>query len=171
MPTPQKYNKQGARSVYVAALAMNWLDEMGAKGELHPNFDCSSKGQIRFTTDTTSAVIPDAAEADSGWGTRNHYFYEIVNDRGKYLSMQMVISGHNLSEELRTVFDTIEEAFPAASHVVNWKWRTPFVTGDVPVADDMHEKEIIQVLCGLLEKVRLFEQELTETFREGKSPE
>lgn len=55
---------------------------MTDKGELIADLETSNKTYTRFKTKTMSEILPDAENVLSGWGTKNFYFYEIVNRGG-----------------------------------------------------------------------------------------
>ena len=77
-----------------------WVLRKWAKERPDVNEDLSKCGvtYTRFTTDGMSIMLPDTAEASSGWGTKNHYFYEIVNRSGKGVFIQLSFSSRNERE-------------------------------------------------------------------------
>lgn len=149
---------------HVTALIMSWAGVKDETGEIHLDPDCCGKRYIRFTTDVMSGILPDAKDARSGWGTRNHYFYEIVNtDKGK-LYLQMALSAENIPEDLRTICETITEYFPSRIMKENWKWRTPFSTKRINIKGATDEN-IIEILNNLYEEAITFEGKLVEAMK------
>lgn len=65
---------------HVTALIMSWAGLKDEAGEIHLDPDRCTKLYTRFTTDVMSRILPNAKDARSGWGTKNHYFYEIANE-------------------------------------------------------------------------------------------
>ena len=149
---------------HVTALIMSWAGVKDETGEIHLDPDCCGKRYIRFTTDVMSGILPDAKDARSGWGTRNHYFYEIVNtDKGK-LYLRMALSAENIPEDLRTICETITEYFPSRIMKENWKWRTPFSTKRINIKGATDEN-IIEILNNLYEEAITFEGKLVEAMK------
>lgn len=66
---------------HVTALIMSWAGLKDEAGEIHLDPDRCTKLYTRFTTDVMSRILPNAKDARSGWGTKNHYFYEIANEK------------------------------------------------------------------------------------------
>ena len=77
-----------------------------------------------------SDILPDADETNSGWNTKNHYFYEIKNN----------------------------EYFPSRQQKENWKWRTPFTTKVVKIDEETSEEKIFEQLDKKWEKIKAFEK-------------
>ena len=122
---------------HVTALIMGWAGVKDETGEIHLNPDCCTKLFTRFTTDVMSRILPDAKDARSGWGTRNHYFYEIVNEDEGKLYLKMALSAENIPEDLKAICEIISEHFPPRRRGKNWKWRVPFSTKCVDVKKTM----------------------------------
>jgi hypothetical protein len=147
-------------SLNVAKIVLGWAKVKEHDGEIHLDLNRCGKKYIRFTTDRTSQLLPEAAEAASGWGTKTHYFYEIVNEQGKKLYMQLALSGENLPDDLRVICDRINEEFPSRAQRTNWKWRCPFVTKRVPLNELTTEENIIALLEEQFKSIRAFEADL-----------
>lgn len=150
---------------HVTALIMGWLGVKDETGEIHLNPDCCTKLFTRFTTDVMSRILPDAKDARSGWGTRNHYFYEIVNEDEGKLYLKMALSAENIPEDLKAICEIISEHFPPRRRGKNWKWRVPFSTKRVDVSKSTDE-EVICILNDLYTEAMQFEKQLVDVMKE-----
>ena len=150
----------GSRAKVIAGLIHGWAAIKDDNGEI--NFDEAHSAQMysRFTTDAMSALIPNSKLADSGWGTINHYFFEVVNNKGESVYMKLALSGENMSDEQAKVFERINEAFPSGNKKVDWKWRSPFRTNSIKISKDMDDEEIVQILNELYAELQEYEGEL-----------
>ena len=160
MVTPEKTN--GDRSAHVAAVNMSFASIKDASGEIYIDPDRCSRKYIRFTTDVMNKILPDAPEAKSGWGTSNHYFYEIVNSAGTSIYMQLALSGKNIPDNLKEICERINKHFPAKMQKVNWQWRCPFITSHVSIPEEMSDEDIIKVLNDQYAQLQEFEKKLIE---------
>lgn len=156
----------GNRSAYIAALNMSFVNIKDAAGEIHIDPDSCSRKYVRFTTDAMNKILPDATEAASGWGTRNHYFYEIINSAGKSIYMQLALSAKNIPDVLKEICEKINDHFPAKQQKVNWQWRCPFITSHVAIPEDMPDEDIIQILSDQYAQLQEFEKKLVEAMKE-----
>lgn len=150
---------------HVTALIMGWAGVKDETGEIHLNPDCCTKLFTRFTTDVMSGILPDAKDARSGWGTRNHYFYEIVNEDEGKLYLKMALSAENIPEDLKAICEIISEHFPPRRRGKNWKWRVPFSTKRVDVSKSTDE-EVICILNDLYTEAMQFEKQLVDVMKE-----
>lgn len=150
---------------HVTALIMGWAGVKDETGEIHLNPDCCTKLFTRFTTDVMSRILPDAKDARSGWGTRNHYFYEIVNEDEGKLYLKMALSAENIPEDLKAICEIISEHFPPRRRGKNWKWRVPFSTKRVDVSKSTDE-EVICILNDLYAEAMQFEKQLVDAMTE-----
>ncbi|MEI3145337.1 MAG: hypothetical protein V8S94_01405 [Methanobrevibacter smithii] len=125
---------------HVTALIMGWAGVKDETGEIHLNPDCCTKLFTRFTTDVMSRISPDAKDARSGWGTRNHYFYEIVNEDEGKLYLKMALSAENIPEDLKAICEIISEHFPPRRRGKNWKWRNRFLQNVSMLANQQTKK-------------------------------
>lgn len=142
------------------ALVMSWAGVKDEAGEIHLDLNCCTKTWIRFTTDVMSEILPDAKDARSGWGTRNHYFYEIVNDKGKWF-FKMALSGENIPDDLNAICEIISEHFYSRGIKETWKWRTLFSTNRVDFSKSTDE-EVIDILNDLYAEVMQFEKQVVD---------
>lgn len=150
---------------HVTALIMGWAGVKDETGEIHLNPDCCTKLFTRFTTDVMSRILPDAKDARSGWGTRNHYFYEIVNEDEGKLYLKMALSAENIPEDLKAICEIISEHFPPRRRGKNWRWRVPFSTKRVDVSKSTDE-EVICILNELYTEAMQFEKQLVDVMKE-----
>lgn len=150
---------------HVTALIMGWAGVKDETGEIHLNPDCCTKLFTRFTTDVMSRILPDAKDARSGWGTRNHYFYEIINEDEGKLYLKMALSAENIPEDLKAICEIISEHFPPRRWGKNWKWRVPFSTKRVDVSKSTDE-EVICILNDLYTEAMQFEKQLVDVMKE-----
>ena len=150
---------------HVTALIMGWAGVKDETGEIHLNPDCCTKLFTRFTTDVMSRILPDAKDARSGWETRNHYFYEIVNEDEGKLYLKMALSAENIPEDLKAICEIISEHFPPRRRGKNWKWRVPFSTKRVDVSKSTDE-EVICILNDLYTEAMQFEKQLVDVMKE-----
>lgn len=148
------------RSSELAEIIHAWAEEMTAKGEIEFVPDKSGKTLTRFKTKAMSAILPDAPEARSGWGTSNHYFYEIRNNDGREFFIQMAVSAKDIPADLRAICDRINEHFPSRQQKVNWQWRTHFTSRHSKTDEELSEDKIFEQLNKRFEEVRAFEEKL-----------
>ena len=113
-----------------------------------------------------SKILPDAPDAESGWGTRNHYFYEIINNAGKAVYMQLALSAKNIPDDLKEICEKINDHFPSKQQMANWQWRCPFITSHVSISEDMPDEDIIKILSVQYAQLQEFEKKLVETMKE-----
>lgn len=147
------------RRMDIAGLLRAWCD---SREGVHLHRDKCGALYTRFTTDTMSELLPDLPGAPSGWGTPNHYFYEMTNRDGKEVVIQLAFSSRNLSAAQHAQCDRINQFYPARMQKENWQWRIPFKTKAVPVPDALDRDELFAGLDQCLQKVWAFEKDLKE---------
>ena len=150
---------------HLTSLILSWAGVKDEAGEIHLDPDCCTKRYTRFTTDVMSGILPDAKDARSGWGTRNHYFYEIANEANGKLYLKMALSAKNIPDDLKAICEIITEHFPSRMMRENWKWRTPFSTKRVDVSKSTDE-EVICILNDLYAEAMQFEKQLVAAMNE-----
>lgn len=160
-----------ARTEIVASTIMKWAKAKEKAGELHINLEKCTTTYCRFTTDAMSSLLPDAVEARSGWKTKNHYFYEVVNDirtrvktgnKGNIISLQLALSGKSIPDDLREICERINEFYPSKRQYKNWYWRIPFSAGKTVIPYEMGEEDILTLLDSQFEKLMSFEKDLLQ---------
>ena len=156
--------KKIGTTLNVASIMLDWAKEREKTGDLILDLDRCGKKFVRYTTPGTSAILPEAEVAASGWGTKTHYFYEIVNNQGRMVRIQLAFSSENVPENLRVMFERINEVFPSRIQKENWKWRTPFVSQRIRFNENTTKEDIIKALETCYEQVKEFEKKLIEEF-------
>lgn len=148
------------RALEVANILKAWAIEKTETGEIEVVLDKCGKSYIRFKTKTMSDILPDSEEENSGWNTKNHYFYEIKNNEGMGFLLSLTLSSRNLTDEQRCICDKINEYFPSRQQKANWQWRTPFATKQVKLEEELSEDKIFEQLDKKLEELKAFEEKL-----------
>lgn len=156
--------KKIGTSLNVANIMLEWAKEKESTGELTLDLNRCGKKFARFTTPGTSAILPEAEVAASGWGTKTHYFYEIVNNQGRMVRIQLAFSSENIPENLREMCERINEVFPSRIQKENWKWRTPFVSQRIRFNENTTKEDIIKALETCYGQMKEFEQKLIKEF-------
>lgn len=158
---PQLEDVQGVdrRSREIAGALRVW-----AHGREGVGFDMarSNTTLTRFTTAGMTALFPDVPDAPSGWGTPNHYFYEINNRKGK-VYIALAFSSKGLPSGQREKLQRLAGA-PLSP---GWQWKTLFRTGSVEVAEPMDEPALFAGLESCLEQVREYEAQAREILGAG----
>ena len=145
----------------IACLFREWAVQ---NSEVVVNLDKCNRVYTRFTTSGMSAILPDIADAPSGWNTDNHYFYEIVNRTGYNARIQLAISSKNITDDFRATCDSIDTFYPAKKAKEEWEWRTPFRTETFEI-DELSAEEIFPKLDKALKQIKAFEAELREKLK------
>lgn len=159
------YENKPDRASDIAEYCRNWGVQKTKEGEIEIVLDKCSKTYTRFKTPTMSALLPDAAEALSGWNTKNHYFYEIINNGGTEFYIQISLSSKNIPDDLREICDEINIHYPSRQQKVNWQWRLPFRTKVSKISQDTTEDRIHELLDKKLDEIRVFENALCSKLR------
>ena len=154
------FDNKPDRASEVAEYFRNWGSQKTKEGEIEIILDKCNKTYTRFKTSTMSVILPDAEEALSGWNTKNHYFYEIINNGGTEFYIQISFSAKNIPDNLREICDEINIHYPARHQKVNWQWRLPFRTRTSKINLDTPEEKIYELLNKKLEEVKAFEKSL-----------
>lgn len=148
----QLYNGSD-RSSQVRNVIDKWADKKDADNEIHYDKEHSQKRYARFTRDAITRLIPEAETADSAWGTKTHYFYEVNNNAGKGITMQLAFNSTNASSDLMSIFERINKEYPTSNNKKDWVWRVPFATQSVTISPEMTDEEILHVLDELYAKL------------------
>ena len=159
------------RSAYIAALNMSFAKRKEAAGEIHIAPESCCKRFVRFTTEAMSRILPDASEPLSGWGTRNYYFYEIINSAGKAVFMQLTLSMKDLPDDRKEICERISKHFPSRQQKTNLLWRYPFVTERARITENSTEEEILQILNDQYSWLQKFERRLMKQMGSEKRQE
>lgn len=148
------------KATELAEVIKNWAVEKTESGDIDVVLEKCGKSYIRFKTPYMSSIMPESDEPDSGWNTKNHYFYEIKNIEGKEFFIQLVFSSRNITDEQRVVCDKVNEHFPSRMQKENWQWRTCFVTKHSKVDEEMSEDKIYENLNKKLDEIKAFEEKV-----------
>ena len=159
------------RTKEIAALILKWARTKEREEDIHIDLENCTDTYLRFTTDSTSALLPDALEPRSGWKTRNHYFYEVINEKrarvksgnkGNTVMMQLALSGKNIPPDLRETCERINERFPSKRQYKNWYWRVPFSTEKGLIPFEMKQGDIIKLLDAQYAELMAFQSNMLE---------
>lgn len=82
----------------IFSLSKQWARKVTMEGKIKADLEHSNRSYIRFTTKEMSSVLPDT-DGLSGWGTHNHYFFEIVNITGNTAYIKMCLNAKNLPDD------------------------------------------------------------------------
>ena len=118
------------------------------------------------TTKQMSEIFPDIPGALSGWGTDNHYFYEIVNRTGDKIYIQLALSAQNVTADFLEICDGVSALPFVRSRKNGWKWRTIFRTDSVSIDEIVDEEKILEGLDLCMKKVQAFEEKLKRILTE-----
>ena len=153
------------RASDVAEYFRNWGIQKTKEGEIEIVLDKCNKTYTRFKTPIMSEILPDAKEALSGWGTKNHYFYEIINNGGMEFYIQISFSSKNIPDDLRDICNEINVHYPSKQQKENWQWRLPFRTKTSKIDLETPEEKIYELLNKKFEEIKTFEKSLFEKMR------
>lgn len=124
------YEHRPDRLQRVAEYFVEWCRHQDSRGTIKFDERKSSKSYCRFrTTEMDDLILP--TNAISGWGTENHYFYEISSYLDKYgnvkFCIQLAFSSHNLEKENLEQFERIDKCCKSGAGLrKNWQWRIAF---------------------------------------------
>ena len=158
----QVVEKRTGTSLNVAAIMLEWAKCKEAAGELEIDLNRCGKKFVRYTTHATSTILPEADTAASGWGTKTHYFYEISNNQGRHIHIQLALSSENIPEDQLEICNRINDRFPSRIQKENWRWRTPFVSERIRFDENTTKTDIIDALEKCYAQTKAFEQRLLE---------
>ena len=144
----------------VAAIMFDWAMQKQDAGEIEVDQNRCGKKFVRYTTKATSQLLPEADTANSGWGTRTHYFYEIANSQGRHVRIQLALSSENIPDHLMKICERINDKFPSRIQKENWKWRTPFVSERIRFNESTTKEDVIKALEECYGQVKAFEQRM-----------
>ena len=149
------------RASDVAEYFRNWGVQKTKVGEIEIVLDKCSKTYTRFKTPTMSAILPDAEKPLSGWNTKNHYFYEIINNGGTDFYIQISFSSKNIPDNLRAICDEINRHYPSRQQKADWQFRLPFRTKTSKIDFETTEEKIHELLNKKFEEIKAFEAALS----------
>lgn len=145
---------------YFASIFQAWAQRKTDLGLMSIDLNKCTSTYTRFKTPMMSKLLPDVAEAKSGWKTNNFYYYEIRNSGG--IHIQLAVSGENIPDDLRIMADKINAISPARRGKEDWQWRINFSTSKLKYDAEPSEEEICNALDGMFEEIRVFELSLCD---------
>ncbi|HPR92421.1 MAG TPA: PD-(D/E)XK nuclease family protein [Candidatus Dojkabacteria bacterium] len=148
------------RASDIAEIFRDWAEQATRRGEIQVVLEKCSKSHTRFKTKNMSMLLPDAAEAQSGWNTRNHYFYEIDYNGVDEFQIQLAFSAKNIPSDLKEMCERISKFYPSKQNKTNWEWRKVFSTRKSKIDDETSEDTIFEQLDKKLCEINEFEQKL-----------
>lgn len=151
------------RALDVANIFKKWAIEKAEQGELEVVLEKCGKTFVSFKTKIMSEILPDSEDANSGWGTKNHYSYLIKNNDGNSFYIYLVLSSQNMTEAEMEISDRLGQYAPAKQKE-NWKWRTIYTTPTVKLQEELEEEKIFAQLDKSFEKIKEFEEKLRNEF-------
>jgi len=123
------YEHRPDRLQNVAEIFMAWCRRQDDEGKIIFREKNSSKSYCRFRTEKMDNLILPT-ETISGWGTENHYFYELSSYLDKYgnvkFCIQLSFSSHNLEAENIRQLEEIDRICCNGVLKSNWQWRIVF---------------------------------------------
>jgi len=155
------------RASDVAKIFWQWAMEKTDKGEIIVVLDKCNKTYTRFKTKGMSELLPDAEEEKSGWNTKNHYFYEIINNGGNEFYIQLAFSYKNIPDNLKDMCERINVYYPSKQQKANWPWRIPFRTKHSKIEDEISKEKIYEQLNMKLKEIIAFEGKLKGRLEQG----
>lgn len=163
LPYLQKEDEVEKRLSEVAGVLREWTV---SQPEIKENLARCNRTLTRFTTEQMSEIFPDLPGAPSGWGTDNHYFYEIVNRTGDKVYIQLALSSKNATEDFLEICDHVSALPIVRPRRDGWKWWTIFRTESVDIGVSSDKQEIFAKLNLCIEQVWAFEKELKQALAE-----
>lgn len=162
---PYKTVVPDERIAHLTKLYKGWANEKATQGAFAFDESKCDDQFVRFTTDVMSGILPDAEEAKSGWETKNHYYYEIVNEKGKKVFMQFALSGKNMPDNLKRTCERINEHYPFMEPDEKWFWKQPFKTEAISVPLDMSDDEVLRIIDSQFAQTMEFENKLNNLLK------
>ena len=150
------YEHKPDRASSLAATIIAWAEQRDAEGAIALDRAKCSKRYTRFTTAAMSKALPDTDEANSSWGTKNHYFYEVVNNGGESFKSHLSLNREGSGPDLIRRFESII-ASASSRPKQDWTFHVPFSTPSYAVSEETPEEEIFKQLDKQLDRLTKFE--------------
>ncbi|WP_165045961.1 PD-(D/E)XK nuclease family protein [Adlercreutzia sp. ZJ138] len=151
------YEHRPDKASSLTAIIRAWAEQRDSAGQIILDRSKCNKTYTRFTTPGMTAALPNANEPNSAWSTRNHYFYEVVNNEGERFNSWISLSHKGADAALLSRFESLFKHASSYPNRANWAYHVPFSTADCIVDEEMSEDEIFQELDKQLEKLMKFE--------------
>jgi hypothetical protein len=157
------YEHRPDRMSSLAATILAWAEQRDGEGRIVLDRNKCNKTYTRFTTPGMSEALPDTEEANSSWGTRNHYFYEVVNGGGESIKSWISLNRKGADDELIGRFESLFAHASSHPKRANWSYHVPYATSDCAVDEDMTEEEVFKQLDRQLDRLMKFEAKVAPT--------
>ena len=158
-PTKEEKNR---RSFQVSKIIKEWAADKSKNGRISVDIDKSNRSYIRFRTEYMDSVFPATSGTKSSWNTENHYYYEIVNQNGKNVRMQLAFSSRQMPKDQMTTCDRINGLYPSKNDKPDWVWRVPYITDIHDIGDEIYRDSVFEQLDDCLQQIEKFETDLKE---------
>jgi hypothetical protein len=99
-----------------------------------------------------SAVLPDLEEL-SGWGTHNHYFFEIQNRTGHSIYILLCLSSKNLPEVQKQKYEQMINLSNPDASIDDWTWKNLLRSDTEEFGDTISEENVCAKLDVALKDV------------------
>ena len=139
----------------------DWAADRTEKGIITVDSARCNRTYTRFKTPYMDGIFLDAPDTKSGWNTNNHYFYEVVNQTGNSLYIQLALSLKEMPEDQIAISKRIDELYPTKWYKPDSEWRTPFRTATVDFEDASNKAVIFEKLDSCMQEIHDFEKEIT----------
>ena len=159
--SPEKAEKNKAL-LQVSTLVKEWAASRAEKGIVSFDINRCNRVYTRFRTPFMDEIFPEADGAKSGWNTKNHYFYEIVNRTGCSVYIQLALSSKEMPQVQLELCDRINRVYPTKSDKPDWQWRTPFRTETINFYDLADRDSIFAKLDETMQSIWKFEEDLKD---------
>ena len=159
--TPEKEEKNKAL-LQLSMTTKEWAKKRSEKGEIAVDIVRCNRTYIRFRTPFMDKVFPETSGTKSAWDTENHYFYEVINNTGKSLFVQLAINSTGMPAEQIETSDRINALYPAKVDKADWSYRVPFRTAIHDFDDVYDEQAVFNQLDNWLQEIKTFEDDLME---------
>ena len=157
--TPEKVEKNNA--LYrLSTDAKEWALKRAEQGDLSFDICNCNRTYTRFRTTFMDELFPDTPGTKSAWKTTNHYFYEIINNSGDGLFMQLAFNSQEMPSDQMALSDKIDSYYPNIEKDMGWSYRVPLKTA-FHIFDDINDKQaVFDQLDKWLQEIKAFEEEL-----------
>ena len=157
--SPDKAEKN-RKLLQVSALAKEWAASEAEKGLISFNINDCNQTYIRFRTPFMDELLPEAPGTKSGWNTTNHYYYEIVNQTGHSVYIQLAFSSKEMPQNQFELCERINNIYSSKNDKRHWHWRAPFRTETVCFDDLSNKDSVFTRLDENMQSIQEFEKDL-----------
>ena len=120
----------------------------------------SNLAYIRCRTRFMDEYLPDTPDHLSGWNTANHYYYEVRNNNGNELYLQLAFSLKDLTVDQRAIVESICEDSPIKWASSDQQWIVPFKSAKYPLDSTDYTNTVKSAMDGCLKEMRAFEESI-----------